>query len=52
MTIVWVTWNLVSREGNTQKLESLFYIISPNDIVVARPRDLDDHISWLMEKQK
>jgi len=30
--------------------ESLFYIVSPKDIVLARPRDLDDHISWLMER--
>ena len=30
--------------------ESLFYIVSPKDIVLARPRDLDDHVSWLMER--
>ncbi|XP_065665250.1 vacuolar protein sorting-associated protein 41 homolog isoform X2 [Hydra vulgaris] len=32
--------------------EQLFYIVSPKDIVIARPRDLDDHISWLMENKK
>ena len=32
--------------------ESLFYIISPKDIVLAKPRDFDDHISWLMERDK
>jgi len=32
--------------------ESLFYIVSPRDIVVARPRDLDDHISWLIERRR
>eukprot|EP00794_Sanderia_malayensis_P011371 gene11371-12556_t len=30
--------------------ESLFYIVSPKDIVLARPRDMDDHIAWLMER--
>eukprot|EP00112_Aurelia_sp_Birch-Aquarium-sp1_P017987 Seg4227.1 transcript_id=Seg4227.1/GoldUCD/mRNA.D3Y31 product="Vacuolar protein sorting-associated protein 41" protein_id=Seg4227.1/GoldUCD/D3Y31 len=30
--------------------ESLFYIVSPKDIVLARPRDMDDHITWLMER--
>ncbi|XP_065056613.1 vacuolar protein sorting-associated protein 41 homolog [Rhopilema esculentum] len=30
--------------------ESLFYIVSPKDIVLAKPRDMDDHISWLMER--
>uniref|UniRef100_A0A7N6AL36 Vacuolar protein sorting-associated protein 41 homolog n=1 Tax=Anabas testudineus TaxID=64144 RepID=A0A7N6AL36_ANATE len=32
--------------------ESLFYIISPKDIVVAKERDQDDHIDWLLEKEK
>lgn len=32
--------------------ESLFYIISPKDIVGARERDQDDHIDWLLEKKK
>lgn len=32
--------------------ESLFYIVSPSDIVVAKPRDLDDHIKWLVDRQK
>eukprot|EP01126_Amoeba_proteus_P049870 TRINITY_DN5851_c0_g1_i16.p1 TRINITY_DN5851_c0_g1~~TRINITY_DN5851_c0_g1_i16.p1 ORF type:complete len:820 (+),score=181.45 TRINITY_DN5851_c0_g1_i16:313-2772(+) len=30
--------------------ELLFYLVSPKDIVVAKPRDLDDHITWLLEK--
>ncbi|ELR10906.1 7fold repeat in clathrin and VPS proteins repeat-containing protein [Acanthamoeba castellanii str. Neff] len=29
--------------------ESLFYIVSPKDIVLAKPRDLDDHIAWLID---
>ncbi|XP_030059835.1 vacuolar protein sorting-associated protein 41 homolog [Microcaecilia unicolor] len=32
--------------------ESLFYIISPRDIVMAKERDQDDHIDWLLEKKK
>ncbi|PRP83024.1 RING zinc finger-containing protein [Planoprotostelium fungivorum] len=32
--------------------ESLFYVVSPRDIVVARPRDLDDHVAWLMERKR
>mmetsp|Transcript_7798 Transcript_7798/g.14869 ORF Transcript_7798/g.14869 Transcript_7798/m.14869 type:complete len:939 (+) Transcript_7798:56-2872(+) len=26
--------------------DSLFYIVSPKDIVVGRPRDADDHVTW------
>ncbi|CAB3979402.1 vacuolar sorting-associated 41 homolog [Paramuricea clavata] len=29
--------------------ESLFFIISPKDIVLAKPRETDDHIDWLVE---
>uniref|UniRef100_A0A2K6UTV7 Vacuolar protein sorting-associated protein 41 homolog n=1 Tax=Saimiri boliviensis boliviensis TaxID=39432 RepID=A0A2K6UTV7_SAIBB len=32
--------------------ESLFYIVSPRDVVVAKERDQDDHIDWLLEKKK
>uniref|UniRef100_A0A8C9T983 Vacuolar protein sorting-associated protein 41 homolog n=1 Tax=Scleropages formosus TaxID=113540 RepID=A0A8C9T983_SCLFO len=32
--------------------EPLFYIISPKDIVVAKERDQDDHIDWLLDKKK
>ncbi|KAL8279333.1 hypothetical protein RQP46_008370 [Phenoliferia psychrophenolica] len=28
-----------------------FYVISPQDIVVARPRDEADHIAWLIEQR-
>ncbi|KAG9300436.1 hypothetical protein G9A89_010061 [Geosiphon pyriformis] len=30
--------------------EDLFYVVSPKDLVVAKPRDLDDHIGWLLER--
>lgn len=32
--------------------ESLFYVVSPRDVVVAKPRDLDDHISWLLDNKR
>lgn len=31
--------------------EQLFYIVSPKDIVIARPRDLDDNITYLLERE-
>ena len=38
-------YNLVYLPGLD---EPLFYIVSPKDIILARPRSLDDHITWLM----
>lgn len=32
--------------------ESLFYIVSPYDIVVAKPCDINDHLEWLLKKEK
>ncbi|KAM9957832.1 hypothetical protein ACTFIW_012804 [Dictyostelium discoideum] len=32
--------------------ESIFYIVCPKDVVAAKPRNLDDHLTWLMEKLK
>ncbi|CAH2283278.1 vacuolar sorting-associated 41 homolog isoform X2 [Pelobates cultripes] len=32
--------------------ESLFYIISPRDVVLAKERDQDDHIDWLLGRKK
>jgi len=31
-------------------LDSHFYLVSPKEIVVAKPRDLDDNIAWYLEK--
>lgn len=39
-------YHLESSEG-----ESLFYIVSPRDVVVAKERDQDDHIDWLLERR-
>lgn len=32
--------------------ECLFYIASPKEIILCKPRDIDDHISWLIEHEK
>lgn len=32
--------------------DTLFYVLAPKDLVVARPRDLDDHITWLLDLGK
>ncbi|XP_035827939.1 vacuolar protein sorting-associated protein 41 homolog isoform X2 [Aplysia californica] len=32
--------------------ENLYFIVSPKDVVVARLRDQDDHITWLMEHEQ
>lgn len=32
--------------------ENLMLIVSPKDVVVARPRDMDDHLDFLMERER
>lgn len=32
--------------------EHMYFIVSPKDIVLARQRDKDDHIQWLLEHAK
>ncbi|KAL9968325.1 hypothetical protein ACROYT_G026686 [Oculina patagonica] len=32
--------------------ENLFYIVSPKDLVLAKPRNIDDHIKWLVDHGK
>lgn len=32
--------------------ESMYYIVAPRDIVLARPRDRDDHLAWLLERER
>ncbi|CAN4098954.1 unnamed protein product [Withania somnifera] len=29
--------------------EPLYYILSPKDVVIAKPRDVEDHINWLLQ---
>lgn len=31
-------------------VDPIYYIISPKDIVMARPCDCDDHLKWLLER--
>lgn len=32
--------------------DRLYFIISPNDVVIGKSREPDDHISWLIEKNR
>jgi len=32
--------------------ENTYYISSPKTIIMAKPRDLEDHIEWLLERKK
>jgi hypothetical protein len=41
-----------SSAASSAHLESLFYILSPLDLVVARPRDYDDHVTWLLQRER
>ena len=34
------------------RAEPLFYLASPNDVVLGKPRDCDDHVAWLLEKEQ
>jgi hypothetical protein len=36
----------------TRDDDTLFYVLAPKDLVVARPRDLDDHVAWLLALQQ
>uniref|UniRef100_A0A162A733 Vacuolar protein sorting-associated protein 41 homolog n=1 Tax=Daucus carota subsp. sativus TaxID=79200 RepID=A0A162A733_DAUCS len=29
--------------------EPFYYIVSPKDVIIAKPRDAEDHISWLLQ---
>ncbi|OCF38071.1 vacuolar protein sorting 41 [Kwoniella heveanensis BCC8398] len=35
------------REG-----EDVFFVVSPSDVIVVRPRDEVDHIDWLVERER
>ncbi|CAG8496376.1 2649_t:CDS:10 [Scutellospora calospora] len=32
--------------------EDMFYVVSPKDLVLAKPRDSDDHIGWLLDRSR
>ncbi|RZC77090.1 hypothetical protein C5167_001267 [Papaver somniferum] len=29
--------------------EPMYYVVSPKDVVIAKPRDAEDHIAWLLQ---
>ncbi|GMJ10786.1 VACUOLAR PROTEIN SORTING 41, vacuolar protein sorting 41, ZIGZAG SUPPRESSOR 2 [Hibiscus trionum] len=29
--------------------EPIYYIVSPKDVIIAKPRDAEDHIAWLLQ---
>ena len=33
-------------------LDNICYMMSPRDIVLARPRDMDDRITWLLDRNR
>jgi hypothetical protein len=33
-------------------VDNVYYVLSQKDIIVAKPRDLDDHVKWLLEREK
>eukprot|EP01012_Entosiphon_sulcatum_P025382 TRINITY_DN306_c1_g2_i1.p1 TRINITY_DN306_c1_g2~~TRINITY_DN306_c1_g2_i1.p1 ORF type:complete len:938 (-),score=231.64 TRINITY_DN306_c1_g2_i1:71-2587(-) len=39
-------------EHNEQTVENIFYILSPQEIIIARPCDNDDHVAWLLKHKK
>ncbi len=45
---------LAGRKVRTQSTAeaSHFYVVSPRDIVVSKPRDEKDHVEWLLERQR
>ncbi|WWD19691.1 hypothetical protein CI109_104155 [Kwoniella shandongensis] len=32
--------------------EDVFFVVSPSDVIVVRPRDEADHIEWLVERER
>ncbi|CBQ70724.1 related to Vacuolar assembly protein VPS41 [Sporisorium reilianum SRZ2] len=44
---------LAGRKVRQESTEaSQFYVVSPKDIVVSKPRDEKDHVEWLLERQR
>lgn len=39
-------------EALTEDGYYMLYIVSPKDVILAKPREDDDHIQWLLERQK
>uniref|UniRef100_V5H0C2 Vacuolar protein sorting-associated protein 41 homolog n=2 Tax=Ixodes ricinus TaxID=34613 RepID=V5H0C2_IXORI len=32
--------------------EGLFFVVSPKDVILAKPRDEDDHLAWLLDHRR
>lgn len=45
-----IDYNLASNPDNVTGVENkpILYIVSPKDVVVAQPRQIDDHIEWAL----
>lgn len=37
---------------SARKEDDAYFLVSPKDIVIARPRDAADHVNWLVEQQR
>jgi len=44
-------YRLACTERAAEK-NKFFYIVSPKDIVIGRPRDVDDRLAWLLTRRK
>lgn len=33
-------------------IDNLYYVVTPKSVVIAKPRDLDDRIAWLLERER
>ena len=40
------------EDGKRMRSEPLFFVACPNDIVLGKPRDSDDHVAWLLERSR
>ena len=43
---------MANKRVRSDPESSSYYVISPKDIVVSRPRDERDHVEWLLERRK
>ncbi|KAN0061073.1 Vacuolar protein sorting-associated protein 41 [Thecaphora frezii] len=43
---------MTNRRVRSEPEASTYYVVSPKDIVVSRPRDERDHVEWLLERKK
>lgn len=43
--LVWSKWW-------SDRDEPAYFIVTPKDIVVCRPRDSEDHVDWLLQRER